>query len=336
MAQGITLTGYKQPSKRRHKRHRSRRNRLLTRMLPLIVFALVGFGFGWYEAGAAGRSERALVARYVTDWANADYTAMYSMLSPAAKQQISMSAFEIAYANASATATVTSLHGGNSVSISQNVARESITVHTSVFGKLHELIKLPLAGDGDHLRWVTSMVFPGLRAGERLRRISTLGTRGSLLASNGEVLAQGSSLNSPIPEVAGEVVGNLGPIPAPAAAGYAAEGYPAGAQVGQDGLELIFQTQLAGRPGGILYAGKRILATAQPINGQTVKTTINPSLEADAINVQNRRDRGRRRNRLHSRPAAGLDLQDHHRNRRPSKRAGNPKHRLPLCRQRDA
>ena len=46
---------------------------------------------------------------------------------------------------------------------------------------------------------------------------------------------------------------------------YAAQGYPPDAKVGQDGLERVFQTQLAGTPGGVLRAGQRVLARTPPI-----------------------------------------------------------------------
>jgi len=284
MAQGIRLTGYKQPPKRR-KRRRSRRNRLLTRTLPLIVVAATGLVFGMYEAGAAGRNERALAARYISNWVHGDYPAMYAMLSPAAKRQVAETTFTNDYIKANVTATVSSLAAGNSISLKGNIAREVLTVRTTVFGQLHEQLRLPLSSDEQHIDWTPTMVFPGLEPGERLTRTSSLGTRGNLLASNGQVLAQGPNLSSPIPTVANEVVGNLGPISPTAAAAYSAEGYPANAQVGQDGLELIFQNQLAGRPGGTLLAGTRILAQDRPVNGQTVRTTISPQLEIDALNV---------------------------------------------------
>jgi cell division protein FtsI/penicillin-binding protein 2 len=64
---------------------------------------------------------------------------------------------------------------------------------------------------------------------------------------------------------------------------YAAEGYPRKAQVGSDGLELVFQNQLAGTPGGTLFAGKRVLAVSQPKPGSPVTTTIDPALEETEI-----------------------------------------------------
>ena len=46
-----------------------------------------------------------------------------------------------------------------------------------------------------------------------------------------------------------QIVGTVGPIPSELAATYAARGYPCDAHVGLDGLEFIFQSRLAARPG---------------------------------------------------------------------------------------
>jgi cell division protein FtsI/penicillin-binding protein 2 len=130
-----------------------------------------------------------------------------------------------------------------------------------------------------------ALLFPGLRAGEHLSRRSSLGRRGNLLADNGTPLAQGPGRTSPLPGVASEIVGSLGPIPSADAAHYRALGYPSRAQVGLDGLELIFQQQLAGRPGATLLAGRRTLASVPVQNGRTIKTTINPTVEEAAISA---------------------------------------------------
>ncbi len=66
-------------------------------------------------------------------------------------------------------------------------------------------------------------------------------------------------------------------------AAYGAAGYPRNAQVGLDGLERIFQAQLAGAPGGRLLAGTRVLAQRAAIAGVDVKTTIDPAIERAAI-----------------------------------------------------
>ena len=55
--------------------------------------------------------------------------------------------------------------------------------------------------------------------------------------------------------MAEQIVGTLGPIPAAQRSLYADEGYPLNAKVGQDGLERIFENQLAGTPGGRCWPG---------------------------------------------------------------------------------
>jgi cell division protein FtsI/penicillin-binding protein 2 len=55
--------------------------------------------------------------------------------------------------------------------------------------------------------------------------------------------------------------------------------------VGQNGLELVFQQQLAGTPGGTLRAGGRVLAHTKPVRGTTAHTTIDPTIEQATINA---------------------------------------------------
>jgi cell division protein FtsI/penicillin-binding protein 2 len=86
-----------------------------------------------------------------------------------------------------------------------------------------------------------------------------------------------------MPSVASGIAGVLGPIPLSDASTYDAQGYPPDAKVGRDGLERIFEHQLAGTPGGTLLAGSRLLAQSSPIPGHDVNTTINPAIERAAI-----------------------------------------------------
>ncbi|HEY5190079.1 MAG TPA: penicillin-binding transpeptidase domain-containing protein, partial [Solirubrobacteraceae bacterium] len=129
----------------------------------------------------------------------------------------------------------------------------------------------------------SQLLFPGLRPGERLSRTITLPPRGALLASDGEPLAEGPGRTSTIPDVAGQIVGSVGPIPSTDAAQYAAQGYPAGAIVGLDGLEHIFEDRLVGTRGGRLLAGHRVLASASAVQAKPVRTTISPVLERAAV-----------------------------------------------------
>jgi cell division protein FtsI/penicillin-binding protein 2 len=251
----------------------------------VAILAAAAFGVGVYVAGGPGRAQRALVSDYVHSWSRGDYAHMYSLLDPAAKRRITESEFVADYHSAAGTATLSSMRllhvGGNN----RGAMAVSMLVHTRVFGRLRETLLVPLdtGTSSPTVRFTSTLLFPGLRPGEQLRRHMQLPSRAALLARDGTPLAQGPSRGSPIPDVAGQIVGVLGPIPAALATTYDAAGYPPDAKVGQDGLERIFERQLAGRPGGTLLAGSRPLAHTTPKAGHTVTTTISPPIERAAI-----------------------------------------------------
>jgi len=257
----------------------------LTRTVPLVVLAVLSFAAGAFTGTAPGRAEHDLVQRYVQAWSQGNYTKMYALLDRASKATTSRSGFEAAYQGAANTATLISvvpLHVGNRVGETIPVV---LRVRTRVFGTLRETLTVPLAGSGSgaSVKYSGALVFPGLRPGEQLSRQMTLPPRAELLASNGTPLAEGPSRTSPIPDVAAQVVGSLGPIPPGDASTYAMLGYPPDAKVGLTGLERIFQNRLAGTAGGTLLAGSRPLARATAVAGRNVTTTINPTIERAAI-----------------------------------------------------
>jgi len=258
---------------------------LLTRALPLLLLAAASVAAGIYVAGAPGRAQRRLLNAYAADWRRDDLSRMYAMLTPASQRQMSEAEFAAKLDHDADIATATTLRATRLISISDGDARFKFVVQTRVFGTLHEVLELPLVGSGGgtRIRFAPMILFPGLRSNETLTRDAAIGPRGSILAADGTPLAEGAGRSSPIPAVASAIVGTLGPIPAGQRAAYAAAGYPANTKVGQDGLELIFQKQLAGNPGGKLLAGHRVLASRAPTPGRTVKTTIVPQLEQAAI-----------------------------------------------------
>ena len=281
--------GHRGPPQRRRRLSR-RRTRLLTRTAPLlVVLGLLGggaFALGAYIAGSGARSERALVRRYLGAWSRGDWPAMYRLLSPASRRHLSLAGFSARLRDAEATATTTRLHFDSPIHLTRGAALTEATVSTSSFGTFRAPVRIALAPRaGAGLDFSGAMVFPGLHPGERLVRRALLGPRGTLEAADGTVLASGPQRSSADPLVSAAIVGSLGPIPSDERAAYLAAGYPPDAQVGQDGLELIFEHQLAGRPGGRLLAGGRVLAQRTPTPGATVRTTIDPRLEAAALNA---------------------------------------------------
>jgi cell division protein FtsI/penicillin-binding protein 2 len=257
----------------------------MTRSTPLIVIAALAFGTGVVIALNHSDADRRLVTRYVTAWAHDDYRSMYRMLDQPSRKRLSEAAFAAQYGAAAQTATLISVTAEKVGNRSGSAIPVRMLVHTKLFGTLPATVRVPVSGSGSSaaVHFDHALVFPGLHGSERLTRHVSLAPRAELLASDGTPLAQGPNRSSPIPDVAGQITGMLGAIPPDEAAQYAAQGYPADAKVGLDGLERVFQAQLAGTPGGTLLAGKRLLARTRPVPGHTVTTTIDPALERAAV-----------------------------------------------------
>jgi penicillin-binding protein A len=254
-------------------------------LVPIAVIAAVAIGVVLVMRAASASSERHVVTEYVAAWAAGDYSRMYSMLDPASKPRISERKFAAAYRRDAMTATVQKLTAERVGHRQGDFIPVQMLVSTKLFGDLRETLEVPLSGSGSSatVHYMSSLLFPGLQGHERLGRHMSLPPRATLFAADGTPLAEGPDRTSPIPAVAEQITGVLGPIPAAAAPTYAAAGYPANAKVGLDGLERVFQTQLAGTPGGVLLAGKRVLARTVPEQGHNVTTTIVPSLETAAV-----------------------------------------------------
>jgi cell division protein FtsI/penicillin-binding protein 2 len=234
---------------------------------------------------SGGPDQRALVTRYVRAWVRGDYPLMYSLLDRGSQVGLSERAFAADYRRAADTATTTGLRLIRIGTILHDVAPVRMRVDTRLFGSLRETVDIPLISRGStvQVRFDRSLSFPGLRPGEHLHRVVSLAPRAALLARNGTPLAQGPARTSPIPSTASGIVGVLGPIPAADRARDTALGYPPDAKVGLDGLERIFETELAGTPGGELLAGTRSLARRAPTPGHDVTTTIDPAIEQAVI-----------------------------------------------------
>ena len=253
--------------------------------MPLAVIALAAFVVGAIVATSPGRAERRVVMDYARDWARGDYHGMYALLDSDSRAHMSQRKFTGAYTDAADTSTLTKLAIVNVGSRRGNMIPIQVLATTRLFGVLHETLEVPVVGSGStvSVRFSRELLFPGMRPGERLHRQVDLAPRAALLASDGTPLAEGPGRTSPIPDVAGQIVGTVGSIPADEATGYAAQGYPPDATVGLDGMERIFQKQLAGTPGGSLMSGHRILALTPTKPGHSVHTTINPTIEHSAL-----------------------------------------------------
>lgn len=250
----------------------------------MALLAVAAFVAGLVVGTSSGPDYRAMAGRYVQDWVRQDFSEMYSMLDRPSRQAMTEPQFASEYRVAAATATLRSLTVGSVGGPNGHYVPVMIEARTAVFGTVRDTVLVPYNSRSGiaAVRFETTLLFPGLRPGEQLSRAVALPPRATILARNGVPLAKGPHRTSPIPSVASAIAGRLAPIPKDQAAQYAALGYPPGALVGADGLEHVFQSQLAGRPGGTLRAGSRVLAQTRPVPGVTVRTTIDPAIETAA------------------------------------------------------
>ena len=217
---------------------------------------------------------RALAQQFVGSWARGDYAQMYTQVDDATRQRMPVTAFAAAYRAALATSTATGAVIGRAQPPAGGTVTVPVTVYTRIWGRIATNFVLPIVGSGAKLRvrWRPWLTFPGVRAGETLTRQTAVAVRARLLARDGTPLANLASASG--------IIGAVGPIPSDRATVLRDAGYPANAMVGISGLERTFDLQLGGRPGGQLYAGARLIASATPVAGKSVRTSISPSLQS--------------------------------------------------------
>jgi penicillin-binding protein A len=262
-----------------------RRRRLSHRALPaLAALAVISAGAGMMVgAGTSSAAERT-AQRFADAWEGQDYRAMYALLDDASRRAYSAREFRRAYRDAGDTATLSRVEAGEPGGEHDGDVVVPIVLHTRVFGRVSGDLSLPV--DGDHVTWGPLLAFPGMRPGEALTRSSDPARRGTLLSRDGKVLARGQADNrtSPLEAIAGSIAGTLASeeTQEERRALYA-RGFPRDWPVGQNGLEEAFESQLAGRPGGELRAGTRVLARARPIPAEPVRTTIDSRLQEASV-----------------------------------------------------
>jgi len=247
--------------------------------LAFLVGAIVGSGHG----GSAGQR---LSEQFASAWSRGDYANMYEDIDPAERGRISAADFQDAYRQAARTATESALTVTGRARGEDGVFVVPMRVQTRLWGTLRENLRLRVAGapQGARVEWSHALLFPGLGAGESLRRNMSMPARAALLARDGTVLAEGpasgaGTRESPLGTAAAAVVGEVGPIPKERLDELEAQGVPSQAIVGTSGLELALDDRLRGRPGGELLAGDRVLASTEAKASPPVRTTISPSLQ---------------------------------------------------------
>jgi cell division protein FtsI/penicillin-binding protein 2 len=256
-----------------------------TRLVPLVLAALAAFAVGAF-VGGRGEDPRETTAReFTAAWARGDYAAMHALLTADARRRAPLKRFVGSYQRAAKVATLSSLAAGRPGEPRDGVVAVPVVLRTRIFGTLSGRIALPVVelDDGAAIDWRPYLVHPGLRRGETLNRSTTLPPRAAIQARDGTPLAEGEARLSELGALASEIAGRVGPAPPERAAELEQRGVPPGAPVGLSGLEREFDAELAGRPGGELRAGDRVLASVAPQSGKAVRTTIDPEIQRAAV-----------------------------------------------------
>jgi hypothetical protein len=263
----------------------ARRRALGTRLGPLLAAAAVAFAGGAFVGSRDDDPRREAAREFADAWTRGDFPAMRALLTPEARRRVSLQRFAATYRRAAKIATLSSLSTGRPEEPRDGTVAVPVVMRTRIFGTLSGFVALPVVelDDGAAIDWRPYLVHPGLRRGETLSRTTTLPPRAAIQARDGTPLAEGPARLSELGALASEIAGRVGPAPPERAAELERRGVPPGAPVGLTGLEREFDVELAGRPGGELRAGDRVLASVAPRPGKTVRTTIDPDIQRAAV-----------------------------------------------------
>jgi peptidoglycan glycosyltransferase len=268
----------------------SRRSQLPARRRLVFLaglFAIVAIGLLLLLTTRGRPAAEQRAERFVAAWAQGDYATMHAELTDSARRAQPLADFTASYRKAAETATATRFAHGPVGEVQDGSVLVPMTVVTRVFGVVRATLRLPFAGEDDDARvaWSQNLTFPGVERGQRLDRTTRLPPRAHILARDGTALAEGEDRTSPLGPAAAAIVGSLGDPPPERAARLRELGVPPGAPVGVSGLERVFQDRLAGRPGGELRAGARLLAKAEPVQARSIRTTIDPEIQAATVSA---------------------------------------------------
>lgn len=283
------LSGVTRAAPQRRGARREGRDRRLVPVVAVVVLLLAGVAaYLVLDARANRAAEEDLASSYVQAWTKQDFAAMHDDLGGTAGDRITRERFAEIMRGALTTATATSITAGD-LERTDDGFTVPVAVRTRLFGTLRGTVRIPLDGTGEEagIRWTRRMALPGLRTGETVSRTTEMPARADILARDGTtVLAGGADRTSDVPNIASQVVGQVGPANAEDAAALRRLGVPDGAKVGTSGLERILNPQLVGTPGGTLKAGDRTLAEVEPRKAGAVRSSISVAVVKAAAAAQ--------------------------------------------------
>ena len=332
---------YLEPSARRRGPRRRRGLPLRSVGLGLLVGVAVA-GAAAFVLGRVGNGdERKVVERFGAAWADGDYGTMYDQLDADSRRRVSLAAFTRAYRTADLTGTTTRI-STSKPDKDGDTWKLPVKVRTRAFGLVTGNVRIPVGGDPPRLRWSPELTFPGLRDGERLHRVTRAARRAPLLARNGRTLADRDGVPTSVGAQTG-ITGEVGQARGARLIALVSQGFPANARVGR------LRAAEGARRGAARHARRdaaRGKARARPhpaaagagrahddrprISQAAAERARRPLRRHRGHPPAHRRGARAGRDRASRRPAAGLDVQDHHARRRRWRPASPSASRYPV------
>ena len=245
---------------------------------------------------------RDTLGEFMAAWSTGDLRGMYGLISPQARAGHSFASFRSSYRAEAAEAgllrvtTVSPPRGHGAVE------HVRVRLQTRHFGSQVVNWQVPMveAPGGLRVAWSATMAWPGLRRGEHLeRKVLVPARRGIIFSRDMTALAEGPAVHRVYPQGAAfsRLTGYVqGPQTPTATAARAKIGWPSTTPYGQGGLEQSLDPILAGVPTIQLTAtgngATRVIAMRAGRKPENVVTTLDPTLQADTVNLLGDREGG--------------------------------------------
>src|SRR5829696_5072809 len=213
---------------------------------------------------------------------------MHDLLEPRTRARTDLREFREAYERARATWTAVATRAGDPRQVSHprvGAARRpldvevAISVPTRVFGTVQGSVLLPVSERG--VVWSKHLAFPHLRRGERLSRRTKAPPRAPITDRHGTTIVSGPASDRQARTAGAESIAGALERPRGAKEERAIyrRGFPVRTPQGVSGLESMLEAGVAGKPGGVLRAGDRVIASSGPRPARRVTSTVDLDLQ---------------------------------------------------------
>lgn len=267
----------------------------------IFIILIIAGGVTWYiVANMDKNTPDGVLNAYITCLREQDYEKMYTLLSDSTKERVDKEAYITRNKNIYEGIEATNIEISNvQVSINKKTSEYKATYTMSfdtLAGNLSNEYTMTFDRQDDnkyYINWYSSLIFPDLKEGYKVRVYSTTGARGDILDRNGNVLAttgDDGERKYPYGEVAAHLVGYVRGISEEELEAHKGEGYTESSIIGKNGLELAFEDRLKGKNGTGIYIVDenentiKTIAETDIADGEDIKTTIDINLQKDIYN----------------------------------------------------